>query len=136
MSKYKKIKYNELNARQKESYNFHKVAAVLAEFGFSSMWLNDDWQGADFIAVHLDGETFLRVQLKGRLTFDRKYDNKDIYIAFYEDKQWYLYPHDELRDLVLEEGKMAGSKSWDKRGGYSWPKIPKNIRHILERYKI
>lgn len=132
----KKIKYKDLNARQKESYNFHKVAAVLADYGYSSMWLYDDWQGADFIAVHIDGESFLRVQLKGRLTLDKKYNGKGIYIAFNENNQWYLYPHDELQELILREGKLAGSMSWDDRGGYSWPRIPKNIYAILERYKI
>ena len=50
----KKIKYNELNPRQKENYNFHKVASALAEYGYNSMRLNDDWQGADFIAVKGD----------------------------------------------------------------------------------
>lgn len=46
-----KITYKNLNARQKENYNYHKVAATLADYGYNSMRLNDDWQGADFIAV-------------------------------------------------------------------------------------
>jgi len=29
----------------------HKVAAALADYGYNSMRLNDDWQGADFIAI-------------------------------------------------------------------------------------
>ena len=60
-----KIEYKDLNSRQQENYNFHKIAADLAEYGYSCMWLNDDWQGADFIANHIDGDTFLKVQLKG-----------------------------------------------------------------------
>ncbi len=56
------------------------------------MWLNDDWEGADFIAVHLDGEQMLRIQLKGRITIDKKYLNKGVYIAFTSDQnQRYLY---------------------------------------------
>ena len=53
----KKIKYGSLNNRQKESYNFQKVSSILAEYGFVTMKLNDDWQGADFIAQHIDGNT-------------------------------------------------------------------------------
>ena len=50
-----KINYSDLNARQKENYNYHKLASVLADYGFDCMRLNNDWQGADFIAVHNDG---------------------------------------------------------------------------------
>ena len=69
--KFNKVNYNELNAKQKENYNFHKVAAALAEYGYNSMRLNDDWQGADFIAVK--GDEMLKIQLKGRFTVDKKY---------------------------------------------------------------
>lgn len=88
-----KISYVALNPRQQEVYNFHKVAAILADYGFTSIRLSDDWQGADFIAVHIDGVTTLRVQLKGRLTFAKKYLGKGLYIAFRYQEDWYLYPH-------------------------------------------
>ena len=71
-----KVDYNSLNAKQKENYNFHKVAAALADYGYNSMRLNDDWQGADFIAIK--GEEMIKVQLKGRFTIDKKYLGKEI----------------------------------------------------------
>ena len=52
------VAYGDLNSRQKENYNFQKVAARMADFGFNCLRLTDDWQGADFIACHIDGETF------------------------------------------------------------------------------
>jgi hypothetical protein len=58
-----KVNYKDLNARQKENYNYHKVASALAEYGFNSMRLNDDWQGADFISVN--GDEMIKFQLKG-----------------------------------------------------------------------
>lgn len=82
--------YQHLNSRQKENYNFHKVAAVLADYGYNSLRLTDDFEGADFIALHKDGEQFLKVQLKGRLTFAKKYLNKGIYIAFPSKGAWFL----------------------------------------------
>lgn len=82
MNKLSLIEYKSLNPRQQENYNFQKVSAILADYGFSTIRLSDDWQGADFIANHVDGETFLKVQLKGVLTVDAIYVKKDIYICF------------------------------------------------------
>ena len=70
---FEKIDYNCLNAKQKENFNFQKVAAAFADYGFNCIQLTDDWNGADFLANHVDGITLLRVQLKGRLTFATKY---------------------------------------------------------------
>ncbi|OKH12340.1 hypothetical protein [[Limnothrix rosea] IAM M-220] len=133
---FSRIKYKNLNPRQQESYNFQKIAAQLADYGFNCLWLTDDWQGADFIACHIDGNTFLKVQLKGRLTFSKKYRSKDIYIAFNQNAQWFVYPHDQLCDDLISLGLMTGSKSWDDRGEYSWPKIPKHLAGRMEQYAI
>jgi len=130
------IKYSELNSRQKENFNFQKVSSKLADYGFNCMWLNDDWQGADFIACHIDGNTFLKIQLKGRLTIDKKYSKKNIFVAFNQDDKWYIYPHDQLKDELLDKGLMIGSTSWDKNDSYSWPKIPKNISDHMKQYAI
>ena len=86
---FKKIAYNKLNARQKELFNFQKIAATLADYGFNCIKLSDDWQGADFLAYHLDGLTTLRVQLKSRLDIREKYRGKNIWMAFPHKKVWY-----------------------------------------------
>ena len=122
-----RVNYNELNAKQKENYNFHKVAAALAEYGYNSMRLNDDWQGADFIAVK--GDEMLKIQLKGRFTVDEKYRGKDIYITFIEDDKIKMYKHDEAVNLLPE--KTKNTESWAKRGGYSWGKTPKQYDKII-----
>jgi hypothetical protein len=136
MTVFSKITYDQLNSRQKENYNFQKVAAHLADFGFNCLRLSDDWQGADFIACHIDGNTFLKVQLKGRLNIDMKYSGKDIYIAFCSEGTWYLYPHDDVKDLLLANGLMAGSKSWEEGGGYSWPYLSVQMKALLQRYAV
>ncbi len=134
---FKRIKYHELKAKQQENYNFHKVASILAEYGFNSIKLNDDWQGADFLAYHVSGNDTLKIQLKGRLVLDKKYIGKDIYIAFRtEDECYYLYPHDEVMDAILEKNKINETESWRDRGMYSWPHPPSWILQILENYKI
>ncbi|MFT4733787.1 MAG: hypothetical protein ACI9DJ_001015 [Algoriphagus sp.] len=63
-----RIEYNKLNARQKETYNFQKVSAILADYGFATIKLNDDWANADFIAQHIDGDKYLKVQLNNTLS--------------------------------------------------------------------
>ena len=124
----KKIKYSELNSRQKENYNFHKVASALADYGYNSMRLNDDWQGADFIAVKND--EMIKVQLKGRFTVDKKYLGKEIYIAFIEDENIKFYSHDEAVNILSQN--IKDSISWSERGGYSWGKTPKHYDSIIK----
>lgn len=131
-----RIRYADLNARQKENYNFQKVSALLADFGFATIRLSDDWQGADFIAQHIDGQTFLKVQLKGRLTFDEKYRGKNLYVAFEDGGTWYLYPHDALLEVVLKSTTIRGTDSWRTHGGYSFRGLTRQIALLLEPYKI
>ena len=100
------------------------------------MRLSDDWQSADFIAQHIDGETFLKVQLKGRLTFSKKYMGKNLCIAFYYEPDWYLFPHDEVLAKVIAGNWLVGTSSWDDKGGYSFPSLGKKLRQLLEPYKI
>lgn len=128
------VLYQSLNARQRENYNFAQVSAALADLGFSTIRLSDDWHGADFIALHVDGERMLRVQLKGRVSFYKKYSGRDLHIAFPDNGDWYVYPH----DLVLQEvrGKLAGTASWDQQGGYSYPTLSQWLKTILQPYRL
>lgn len=130
-----RVRYEELNARQQESYNYQKIAAVLADYGFVTMRLSDDWQGADFIAQHKDGE-FLKVQLKGRLSFREDYRGKNLYIAFPDNGEWYLYPHDQLLSAVLSDSTVASTVSWKDKGGYSFPYLTPRLQEKLAPYKI
>lgn len=119
MKHFKRIKYSELNGKQKENYNFQKVAGALAEYGFNCMRLSDDWQGADFIAYHKDREGTLRVQLKARLTVDKKYVGKGLHITFPIEGIWYLLEHDALVEIVRIHSNFLNTESWLMGGGYS-----------------
>ena len=103
-----RIVYDELNLKQKEIYNFQKVAAPLADYGFNCIKLDDDWQGADFLAFHKDGATTLRVQLKARVTISKKCKGKDLHLAFPADGRWYLVPHDKLISGMSLPGSGQG----------------------------
>jgi len=137
-----KINYLKLNSRQRETFNFQKVSAVLADYGYATIKLNDDWESADFLAQHIDGTTYLKVQLKSRLTFDKKYIGKKLYICFpYQDKKsnrrdWYLFDHDKLLKAFEREMPFASSPTWQKEGIYHW--LPLSVRQLelLEQYKL
>jgi hypothetical protein len=133
--KLEKITYESLNARQKENYNFQKVSAVLADYGFATLRLSDDWQGADFIAQDKNGK-FIKVQLKGRLTFAEKYLDKELFICFREKDNWYLIDHDTMLKIALERTNIKNTESWTVGRGYSFPTIPKELADEVAKYKI
>lgn len=131
-----RVAYAELNARQKENRNYLKVASKLADYGYNSLRISDDWQGADFIAYHVSGSDFLKVQLKGRLTISAKYQAKDIHIAFMAGDACFVYPHDEIMDAVVATGKITDTAAWKNTKAYDWPSIPKWAREFLKPYSI
>lgn len=126
----KRIVYDRLNAKQREIYNFHKVAALLADYGFNCIRLDDDWQGADFLAYQNGGSKTLKVQLKSRVGIDRKYQGKGLYIAFPADDCWYLLPHDKLIAIARETTGWLQTSSWKERGAYS---ATQPSRRMLDR---
>ena len=136
MIKLEKIKYPRLSPRQQENYNYTKVASALAEYGFQTIKLSDDWQTADFIAQHIDKKTFLKVQLKSKLCISKKYTNKDLWICFREKNHFYLYPHAEVMEHILSNYNVGNTESWKKNGIYYWPSLPKKISNFLKQYKF
>lgn len=131
------VSYDSLNAKQKEIYNFQLLSARLATCGYQTIRLSDDWKGADLLASKFDGPELLRIQLKSRLTIRWDYQNQGIWIAFRVEDDWFLFPHDEMVAKVLTElPKLAQSKSWAERGGYSWPYLTKKLVKILADYHL
>jgi hypothetical protein len=124
-----KVSYKDLNSKEKENYNYHKVAAALAEYGYDSMRLNNDWEGADFIAVK--DEQMLKVQLKARFTLSKKYIGKGIFIAFREDNDIYIFDHDKAINFWGEE--LNNRKGWitEKEGLVSSYPMPKKFRDFV-----
>jgi frataxin-like iron-binding protein CyaY len=133
-----KIEYKKLNSRQQENYNFHKLAAVLADYGYTSIRLSDDWQSADCIAVHRDGSS-LKIQLKGRFVLNKNYTGKDLWIAFpsKEHSGWYLYPHDQLIMDLEKDKKSFRFIDWFKKVGAYHQGILSNALSIeMQKYKL
>jgi hypothetical protein len=132
----KKIGYEDLNSRQRENYNFQKVSGILADYGYVTMRLSDDWNGADFIAQHVDRKGVLRVQLKGRLAVYKKYQGIDLYICFPHKGRWYLCPHDAILNYLLETTTLGRTRSWSQRGGYSFPSPSRRVIEFVRRFAL
>ena len=133
---FRKVHYDDLNARQKEFFNYHKIAATLADYGFNCIKLADDWQGADFLAYHVNGAQTLKVQLKSRLTIQRKYSRKDIWIAFPHKGFWYLVEHDRLVDKVAEHTGWLNRDSWTKKHAWSSTSINPQLLESLGKNRL
>ena len=133
---FQRINPDELNGRQKEIYNFQKSAALLADYGFNCIKLSDDWQGADFLAHHFDGKITLKVQLKARLTVNRKYIGQDLWMNFPSTGSWYLVPHDKLVETIGQNTNWLNTTSWQENGTYSDANPSPRLLEQLLRYRL
>ncbi len=109
------------NSKQIESYNFHKAASVLAEYGFDCIRISNDWRGADFLAYRSDSGQTLEVQLKTCLVIAEKYrDYEDLYMCFPLDGtgNWYLIKHSCLMDIVRNNSDWMDSNKWKNEEEY------------------
>lgn len=134
--KLKKVNYSKLNRKAQETYNFQKLSGILVDYGYATNWLNVDLKGADFIAVHFNGIDILKIQLKSRITIDKKYLKKNIHITFPYKGIFFLVPHDKLVTIIKNTTGWQKSTSWIKNGGYSSKSIPENLLIALIKYKL
>ncbi len=131
--KFNKISYDDLNKKQKEIHNYDKLSSKLADYGFGSILLSDDWLGADFLAIHIDKKTILKIQLKGSFSFNKNYIGKDLLIAFRDGEVWYCYPHDELLELLKAD---INDNDWINKGTYFKTELTKKLKILLSDYII
>lgn len=133
-----KIDYSKLGGKEQENYNYAKTAAKLAEYGFSCCLVTADKHGADMIAYHIKSGDKFSIQLKGsRATLDKKYEGKDIWIAYTDRKtnELCLYDHDKAM-AIFEQGPSALSESWQVKGGYSGMSLHNQFNDIIIRLPL
>jgi hypothetical protein len=114
-----------------EVINRNALATVALNQGYNAYLPVYD-QGIDLI-LHNEatGDTKL-VQLKGRWTIDKKYLDRDIWVAFPDRGDWYVAPHDELARMGE---RHTASESW-ARGIYSKGTLSKADREELAPYRF
>ena len=139
MIKLKQVDYKDLKAKQKENYNYHKISSKLADYGYTTIRLFNDSEGADFLLQHIDpSKEILKVQQKSRWAVDRKYKNKNIYICFRQNTKFYICPHDELLDFLLYKKKKSikDTSSWKDKGIYHHREVTPEMLTYLKDHEI
>ena len=135
-TRWKKVNYRELNGRQQERFNFQKLSAVLADYGFNCIWLSADWKDADFLADNpFTGET-LRVQLKTALTVNKKYVGKNLWMGFPIGQDWYLIRHRDLVKIIDAHTPALGNKSWAGDKDCFWTNPKAALVEAVEPYRF
>ena len=142
-SKFQTVDYRQLNGRQQEVFNYHHIAALLAKHGYATYPIRDDWNGGDMFARHMLTGEAMTIQIKSRITFDRKYLGKNLCIGFRETNTptVYVYPHDEVlreyeemrrqRNLPLDD-----NQAWSRDGTAHWISPTKELRTLLQPYRL
>ena len=96
------------------------------------MWLNDDYNGADLIALR-EGEDPMMIQLKSRPAIGKRYEKKGLFMAFPVAGNWCVIEHDLLQGVFAEFGHLK-TKSWIERGRYAIGKPSRELVARLEPY--
>lgn len=138
----REIEHDDLTNKEIELYNYSRLVAVLAKYGLETHRVINDANGADIIAYRAPRKSegthavILKIQLKSRFSYNKKYDHEDLYIAFPDGDDWYLIPQESIsEDKELVPEKWRTSESW-KAGNYHVAQLTKSLRTKLERYKI
>jgi len=125
-----------LNGRSVEMTNRMNLIKVAFDRGYVAYLPVVD-EGIDLILLREQPYDLKLVQLKSRWTIDKKYMDRNIWIAFPDgEASWYLAPHDEFVDLAKALGFADGSQSWEKRGAYSRGTLNSALRESMGKYRF
>ena len=92
-------------------------------------------------ARHMLSGRPLTVQIKGRVTFDRKYIGKDLWVGFPAGEAAYVYPHDGIlekyQSLRVGRGKsLDANLDWSRDGLVHWIKPTGELAELLKPYRL
>lgn len=102
----------------REVINRNTVVSLALAQGFN-VFLPVYDGGVDFIFYRESDGLLHKVQLKSRWTIDRKYIDRDIWMAFPVAGDWYLMPHDKMLATAEADGRTTKTTSWIEDGNYS-----------------
>ena len=118
----------------REVINRNTVVSLALDQGFNAFLPVYDG-GVDFIFYRESDGLVRKVQLKSRWTIDRKYLDRDIWVAFPIVGDWYLMPHDEMVALAEVEG-VTKTTSWIEGGAYSKSRPSKSTIAACAAYRF
>ena len=125
---------NRYKSQVREVINRNSLVSLALSMGFNAFLPVYDG-GVDFILYNEHTGDVRKVQLKGRWTIEKKYLNRDIWIAFHNNGRWYLAPHDEMASMAVDYGFTATS-SWISGGAYSCPRLSKQMLNDMIKFRF
>ena len=112
----------------------NELSSALLKIGYNVFIPVFD-EGVDLIAHReRDGDIKI-IQQKSRWTIDRKYRDRNIWIAFPNDGAWYLIRHDTMLTWP-EVQNFLKTSSWQTRGIYNVAKPSKALRSRFQHYSL
>lgn len=124
-------------AQIQEVINRNQLVSLLLSHGYN-VYLPVYDSGIDLIAHNEATNQTLNIQLKARWTIMQKYVGRNIYIAFPDDEEWYLAPH-EAMVAMGHQHNFTKTKSWlDQKCGhhYNCPKLSQKIKETMKPYLL
>lgn len=116
-----------------EVINRNVVVSLLLKQGFNVFLpVYDD--GIDFIVHRRVDDSVVKIQLKSRLTIDRKYEGRGISMVLPGRGDWFMIAHDRLLGLVPEAWRS--SRAWTEGGKYTVPSLSVEMAARLSPYKL
>lgn len=133
---FQKVRFADLSDRLKRNFNYQKVSAVLADYGFATFWISED--GADFLAIHKDGgvRSVRKVLIKEWITIADECRGKDIWIAAPHARGWFIYPHDAMLELIEAVEPFKCAASWQTDKLHSWQSPSNALLDTLAPYFV
>ena len=137
------IQYKDLSNKGKEIYNIQKLCSLLAEYGFECQRLVNDSEGPDIIAYRSGkgakknpetNENVFLIQVKGRMTIKKAYQDKKLHIAFPVEEGWYIFPHDDTISHIVPQNWLE-TESWGE-GFYHVKKLPEKLKKQMAKYLV
>lgn len=118
-----------------EAVNRSKLSALALGNNWMVYHPEADVGGVDLVIIHMETDELRKIQLKSRWTIDKKYEGKNIWVAFPYEKFWYMRRHDEMVELAHEFG-YANTDSWKIKGTYNIPQMGKDLALKMDKWRF
>lgn len=126
-----------VNNQIREAIYRTEISNIFLEQGWMVYRPEADVGGVDFLVMNLKTEEVRKIQLKGRWTVDKKYQNKNIWICFSMGKEWYVCSHERMVDIGIECGLLLWEqKNGNERTTYSVEPMSKKMFNLMLPYRF
>ena len=85
-------------------------------------------------------DQLVEVQVKTRVSIERRYVGKSMYMCFPiakdDEERWYLIPHDKLVKIVGTRSNWLNTRSWTTDGAYHSQNPSRQLMEGLAEFEL